>query len=140
YRGEVLALYGLVGSGRTEVALALFGDMPPEEGEILLDGRPVRPRRSREAIDLAISYVPEDRRTQGLFLPRSVSDNLTSAVLGQLTAALGLIVSRREAELVARQMDALSIKSDGPSAPVASLSGGNQQKVLLGRWLIERPT
>ena len=140
YPGEIVGLYGLVGSGRTEVALSIFGEFPPDSGTILLYGKPITPRSSSQAIQLGISYSPEDRRTQGLYLSRAISDNLTSSILGKLAGLFGRINKSQEMSVVQTQMQALDIKADGPFAPVSSLSGGNQQKVLLGRWLIDRPS
>ena len=140
YPGEIVGLYGLVGSGRTEVALSIFGEFPPDSGTILLYGKPIAPRSSSQAIQLGISYSPEDRRTQGLYLSRAISDNLTSSILGKLAGLFGRINKSQEMSVVQTQMQALDIKADGPFAPVSSLSGGNQQKVLLGRWLIDKPS
>ena len=125
---------------RTEVALSIFGEFPPDSGTILLYGKPIAPRSSSQAIQLGISYSPEDRRTQGLYLSRAISDNLTSSILGKLAGLFGRINKSQEMSVVQTQMQALDIKADGPFAPVSSLSGGNQQKVLLGRWLIDRPS
>lgn len=137
--GEILGLYGLVGSGRTEVALSIFGELHPDSGTVHFKGEPIKPGWSRQAIDLGISYLPEDRRTQGLYLSRTISDNLTSSILKKLTMFFGRLDRRRETKAVDEQMEFLSVKADNAQVPVASLSGGNQQKVLLGRWLMEKP-
>jgi len=137
--GEVLGLYGLVGAGRSEVARAIFGEMPAEQGVIRLDGKEVTLRNAREAIRHGIVYVPEDRRVQGLFPIRAIRDNLTAGLLGKVTAAFGLIKRQAERELAHRQAERLQVKASSIFAPVSSLSGGNQQKVVLGRGLLHNP-
>lgn len=138
--GEVLGVYGLVGAGRSEMARAVFGELPLDQGEMRYRGVRYAPRTCQEAIERGILYVPEDRRHQGIFPIRSVSDNLTSGVLGRLSAALGWIQPRRERSLALELMHDLNVKASSPDAPVSSLSGGNQQKVVLGRGLSHRPS
>jgi ABC-type sugar transport system ATPase subunit len=137
--GEVLGLYGLVGAGRSEVAQAIYGEMPPDEGVILYKGRQIAPHSSREAIRLGITYVPEDRRYQGLFLIRSVRDNLTAGLLPSLSNFLGIIKSKAEMAMAKAERKRINIKTSNLLAPVSSLSGGNQQKVVLGRGLSHEP-
>lgn len=138
-KGEVLGVYGLVGAGRSEMARAVFGEMPADSGGIFLDGKPFRPMRVRTAFVHGIAYVPEDRRAQGLFMPRSIRDNMTAGLLGKLAATMGVIDCGRERAAAIRTSERLDVKSAGVEAPAASLSGGNQQKVLLARGLLHEP-
>lgn len=136
--GEVVGLAGLVGAGRSEVAQAICGINPASSGAITVFGKRERIRTINEAMKLGIGYVPEDRQHQGLALPMSVSDNLSLASLKEVSAALFLSKSK-EAELAQKQISAMAIKTESPNSPVESLSGGNQQKVLLGKWLAKNP-
>jgi rhamnose transport system ATP-binding protein len=136
--GEIVGLAGLVGSGRSEVAQAIFGIRPPESGDIRLDGRPVRIASPGQAQRLGIAYVPEDRGTQGLIRPMRLRENVSLAVLRQM--ARGPFVDRRaETELADKSIRQLSIRASGPEQVVAKLSGGNQQKVVLSKWLAAAP-
>ena len=133
-RGEILGLAGLVGSGRTELAETVFGLRPAESGEIALKGVPVRIGSPRQAIGMGIGYVPEDRRRHGVVPEMSVAANVSLASLRSVSRR-GLISGRVEREGAARYVDRLRIKTPTVSADVGSLSGGNQQKVALARWL-----
>jgi len=136
--GEVLGLAGLVGAGRSEVAHALFGLDPRATGAIALSGRPVRPRSPREAMALGIGLVPEDRKRQGLVLPMSAQDNTTLPVLARLAS---LRVFRRlpaERQLAREYFERLRVRASSPEAVTAGLSGGNQQKLVLAKWLAAR--
>jgi simple sugar transport system ATP-binding protein len=137
--GEILGLTGLIGSGRTELALALFGLNPPDSGQILLAGKPVRIRGPAEAGRLGIGYLPEDRLTQGLFISQSIGDNIVVTVLKKLLGALGLLdqVKRRKTEK--RWLEELAIKAPSARVRAWSLSGGNQQRVVLAKWLATDP-
>jgi len=137
-RGEVLGWFGLVGAGRTETARTLFGIDPAEAGEICLDGRPVTIRSPRQAIALGIGLVPEDRKLQGLILKLTVATNVSLASLPRL-APWGPIPGAREGALVRGHIDRLRIRCREPEQTSAELSGGNQQKVVLARWLETRP-
>jgi ABC-type sugar transport system ATPase subunit len=138
--GEVLGVAGLLGAGRTELLEALFGASPePPGGETLLDGNPVRFRRPSEAIAAGVALVTEDRKTLGLFNDMTVAENVTIAALGRFRLPGGFISRRREGAGVAGKMTQLAIKADGPAAAVTSLSGGNQQKCILARWLLTDP-
>lgn len=133
--GEVVGLAGLVGSGRTEVARAIFGADRIDKGTIRLDGKPVRIRSPQDARNLGIGYVPEDRKVQGLVPGMTVRDNVTLAVLRQLAYA-GHVVDRSVLEEVARRyIHELHLRPPRTDLPVGSLSGGNQQKVVLAKWL-----
>ncbi|MGH6680996.1 MAG: sugar ABC transporter ATP-binding protein, partial [Bradyrhizobium sp.] len=133
--GEILGVGGLAGHGHRELFFSLFGAAPVTEGEVLVNGRKVRISSPRDAAALGIALVPEDRKTEGLLLPMSVGINLTLAVLPQISL-LGVIRRRREGRLASDMVDGLKIRTPGLRNPVGQLSGGNQQKVLLGRWLL----
>jgi ABC-type sugar transport system ATPase subunit len=136
--GEVVGLAGLVGSGRTEVARAIFGADSLDAGEVLLDGAPVRLRSPRQAIRHGVAMLPESRKEQGLVMMRSVRENVTLSTLPDF--AEGGLVSRRRERARARELSAdLSIRTPSVDAPVGTLSGGNQQKVLFARWLVKPP-
>jgi ABC-type sugar transport system ATPase subunit len=136
--GEVVGLAGLVGSGRTEVARAIFGADALDAGEVLLDGAPVRLRSPRQAIRHGVAMLPESRKEQGLVMMRSVRENVTLSTLPDF--AEGGLVSRRRERARARELSAdLSIRTPSVDAPVGTLSGGNQQKVLFARWLVKPP-
>ena len=138
-RGEVLGLTGLLGAGRTELATTLFGLRRPLAGTIRLEGREIRPRSAPEAIAEGIAYVPEDRLTLGLIQPQSIADNAVLASLGRLLGALGLVSSARKRALVREWTEALRVKIGAPEDPVSTLSGGNQQRVVLAKWLATDP-
>lgn len=139
HKGEILALTGLVGAGRTELCEAIYGITKPDSGEILYKGRPVTIANSREATRLGIALVPEDRRTQGLVTAKSVKDNITISVLDQLRNRLGLIRRKAEKELVDRYIEQLKIKPAIAWNTAGNLSGGNQQRVVIARCLALHP-
>jgi rhamnose transport system ATP-binding protein len=138
-RGEIFGIAGLVGSGRTQVAEALFGLTPAESGEIFLSGRPVRIGAPADAIDAGIGYVPEDRRQHGVVLEMSIASNTSLASLDKVSR-LGLIDRRAERHTASHYADRFRIKSASLDADVGTLSGGNQQKVALARWLSTEPS
>jgi ABC-type sugar transport system ATPase subunit len=132
--GEVLGVAGLVGAGRTELGQALFGLDPVVSGSVEFGGRPIRPRSVREAMRIGIGYLPEDRKEQGLMMSMSVLENSSMSVLPRLRR-FGFVQLRREQE-AAREIHARTrLKAASSAVPVQTLSGGNQQKVLLARWL-----
>jgi len=136
--GEVVGLAGLLGSGRTELARLLFGADHADGGELRIDGRPVSMRTPRTGMDHGIAYCSEDRKTEGLVGELTVRENIVLA----LQAARGWarpLSRRKQDELAARYIAALDIRPASPETPVRDLSGGNQQKVLLARWLITEP-
>jgi rhamnose transport system ATP-binding protein len=137
-RGEILGVAGLVGSGRTELAEILFGLRPADAGEIHVDGRPVRIDSPSDAVARGIGYVPEDRRRHGVVLEMSVAANASLANLRAIARA-GLIEGAKERAAAARYVADLRIKTPSTDAAVGSLSGGNQQKVALARWLATNP-
>jgi rhamnose transport system ATP-binding protein len=136
--GEVLGLAGLVGAGRTELARILFGLTPADSGEVRLRGRPVAIDSPACAVAMGIAYVPEDRRRHGVVLEMSTAANTTLATL-RAHARLGLLDPRRERATAGRFVRQLGIKTPTLETPVGHLSGGNQQKVALARWLASRP-
>jgi ABC-type sugar transport system ATPase subunit len=136
---QILAFYGLVGAGRSEVAKTIIGEMQADSGEIIYQGRPIRPRSSRESIGLGIVYLPEDRRSQGLFFIRSIKDNISASILQYISSGIGKINSNLENSVVSQIFQKLAVKAPSIDIPVSSLSGGNQQKVVLGRNLTLKP-
>jgi ABC-type multidrug transport system ATPase subunit len=140
HKGEVLGLAGLVGAGRTDVALALFGIAPAESGSVELDGRPVVIRSPREALRHGIAYLSEDRRQLGLSLPQSLTANITLATLDRYVTRLRLVDSSAERAVADRFRRRLSIRTPSLETPVERLSGGNQQKTMLAKWLNAAPT
>jgi simple sugar transport system ATP-binding protein len=138
-RGEILGIAGLVGAGRTELALSIFGLDAADSGDILVDGVPRRIRSVKDAMTLGIGYVPEDRLVQGLFMDHSVRRNLMATVLRGLLGRLGLLERRRIASFVTSWIGKLGIKTPSPESSVKQLSGGNQQRVVLSKWLERNP-
>ena len=136
--GEVLGLAGLLGAGRTEVLRAIFGADPLDAGTIVMRGQKVARPTPHRMKRLGLGYTPENRKEVGLVQGLAVQDNLCLASLGRI-ASHGVITRARERPYVARQVADLAIKVSDPMLPVASLSGGNQQKVVIGNWLNTRP-
>ena len=136
--GEIVGLAGLVGAGRTELARIVFGLTPADEGEIRVRGRPVRIGDPAQAIALGIAHLPEDRRRHGVVSEMGVAPNVTLACLNAFSRN-GAVDTRREIEAAVRWVGELEIKTPSVFTPVSSLSGGNQQKVALSRWLATEP-
>ncbi|MBC7216613.1 MAG: sugar ABC transporter ATP-binding protein [Candidatus Caldatribacterium sp.] len=139
HRGEILGLIGPRGSGRTEVALTLFGLNPPDSGKIFLEGKEVVFRSNRDAIRHGIGYVPENRLLQGLVLDQPVADNITVTILDTLVERSGFLRPVKKLSVAERAVRDFGIKVPAVDAPVRSLSGGNQQKVVLSRWILAAP-
>ncbi len=139
HAGEILGITGLLGSGRTELALSLFGMTQPDSGKIRVGGQAVTFRTPSEAIEQGIAYVPEDRLTQGLVLDQPISSNIVVTVLDQLAGRLGLVSPRVRRQTAEKWINELSIKVADPENPVKTLSGGNQQRVVLGKWMARQP-
>lgn len=137
-KGEILGFGGLVGAGRTELAAMLFGKARITEGEIILKGKKIRPRLPEEAIAAGISLVPEDRKNQGLVLNMTVKENLTAASMKKLSRR-GIIRGKLEKVFADQQVKDLNIKTPSINQKVKNLSGGNQQKVVLGKWMGTNP-
>jgi len=138
-RGEVLGIAGLMGAGRTELLECLFGAAsPPPQGRILLDGRPVTFNHPAQATAAGVAMVGEDRKRFGLFARMTVRENITLCTLRDALRG-GLLHRRRERQLAQAAMQQLSIRAAGTEAPITSLSGGNQQKCIIARWLRTRP-
>ena len=138
HAGEVLGVAGLVGAGRTELAETIFGAHPATHGEMILDGEKVRIRRPQQAIQHGIGFVPEDRKRQGLFLRMSVAANVVMAVLSRLTRPI-LIHWGKVRQITARSIEQLNIRTPSQEQRVQNLSGGNQQKVVIAKWLTLNP-
>lgn len=137
--GEVLGIAGLMGAGRTELLECLFGaNTVPATGEIYLQGRRISPQHPREAIDAGIALVTEDRKRLGIFTAMSVGQNITLCDLSSMTNA-GLLSLSKQRGAAVSMVEKLKIKSAGLSPSILSLSGGNQQKCIVGRWLLTRP-
>jgi simple sugar transport system ATP-binding protein len=139
YEGEILGIAGLIGSGRTELALALFGVSPADSGSIIVEGIERRIGSVQAAVAAGFAYVPENRMVQGLVLKHSVGENLVAAVIGRLTNPWGTIDEPRRGTMVNHWIKSLSIRASAPEAPVQTLSGGNQQRVVIGKWLATAP-
>ncbi|HHY46488.1 MAG TPA: sugar ABC transporter ATP-binding protein [Firmicutes bacterium] len=139
YPGEILGLVGLLGAGRTELAMSLLGLRPPDSGRIYIDGKPIKIRSFEQAVKQGIGYVPEDRLTQGLFLQQSIGRNIVVGTIDRYLNRFGLIDSRKVNGQISKWVRDLSIVTPSPLLPVQSLSGGNQQRVVLAKWLASNP-
>ena len=137
-KGEILGVAGLVGAGRSELAMALFGVVPVEKGEVWLDGQHISLGNPRKTIQLGMALVPEDRKVQGLILSQSVRNNTSLVILDRLRDFV-LIDEKREYETVRKQVADMDIRTPSLEQEVGYLSGGNQQKVALGKWLCSAP-
>ncbi len=139
HRGEVLGIAGLMGAGRTELLEALYGaTLETPTGTVLLDGEPVLFRHPEEAVRQGVALVPEDRKRQGLFSHMNVRENISLVSLREVSRA-GLISAGLETSLAERAMAILGVKAEGPEEAITSLSGGNQQKCIMARWLQTKP-
>jgi ribose transport system ATP-binding protein len=138
-RGEILGFAGLVGAGRSEMAQAIFGVDPPLQGEIRIDGKLIAVRSSRAAIDAGIFLAPEDRRLTGLITDMTIRENITLPAMRRYMNALGLINRGAEKVVAKQQCESMRVKAPSVESRVMNLSGGNQQKVVLGKWLALEP-
>jgi ABC-type sugar transport system ATPase subunit len=138
-KGEILGFAGLMGSGRTEVMEALFGIVPFDSGEILLEGKPIRFRKPAEAIGSGLAFVTEDRKVQGLNLLASIKHNITISSLPKVSSRIGVLQNRQENKVAEEYIQMLRIKSQSRDQWVKFLSGGNQQKVVIAKWLMTNP-
>jgi simple sugar transport system ATP-binding protein len=139
YRGEILGIVGLLGSGRTELALALFGMYPADSGRILIDGVEHHINSVQKAVQAGIAYVPEDRLTEGLVMSYSIKDNTALATLDKFRSRFTFLDKEKMKAAADKWVSALSTKTESSENLVSSLSGGNQQKVVLGKWLELEP-
>ncbi|MBX5230028.1 sugar ABC transporter ATP-binding protein [Rhizobium sp. NLR9b] len=137
-RGETLGITGLLGAGRTELALTLFGMHRPQAGEIAIEGKTVKFGSNRDAIRAGVGYLSEDRLSLGLNQPQSIADNLVMASLDKLLSG-GMISPARKASVVSHWISALGVKIGTPEDPIRTLSGGNQQRVAIAKWLAIGP-
>jgi rhamnose transport system ATP-binding protein len=137
-RGEILGFYGLVGSGRSELMQALFGLTRTSAGEVMLDGKTVRFARPADAVAAGVVYVPEERQRQGAVLPMPIYQNMTLPSLGRVSKN-GFLEMAREFDLARRYAERLELRASSLSQEVGTLSGGNQQKVVIGKWLATEP-
>lgn len=137
--GEILGITGLLGSGRSEIAEALFGATPATRGRVRVGGFEVHIHTIADAVEAGIGYVPSDRLTQGLFLDQSIADNVVAGSLDLHRARFGLLDRARLRETIDTFFSALRIKAASVQAPIRSLSGGNQQRVVLAKWLARGP-
>jgi len=136
--GEILGVAGLVGAGRTEMAKAIFGVDPRDSGEILMDGKPVRIHAPLDAIKVGVAYLPEDRKLQGLFLRMAICTNISAANIPSVSRN-GLIYNKMERDLAASYTKQLNIRTPSIDQLARNLSGGNQQKVVIAKWLAVHP-
>ncbi len=136
--GEIVGLAGLIGAGRSELAHVIFGYTPAESGRILIDGQPVKIGSPAQAMRYGIAYLPEDRGTQGLVREMTIRENTSLTVLRELSTAM-FIDRREELQLANRTIEQLGIRAFSPHQLVGKLSGGNQQKVVVGKWLATKP-
>ncbi len=138
-QGEILGITGLLGSGRTELALSLFGALPSDTGEIRVEGKPVKLDSVRTAIAHGIGYVPEDRLTEGLFLERSIGSNIVISEIDSFVSKFGVLDQAKADAEAARWVKDLRIATPDPENAVNTLSGGNQQRIVLAKWLATKP-
>jgi rhamnose transport system ATP-binding protein len=138
HAGEIVGMAGLVGAGRSEIAQSLFGIRPPDSGRVYLNGRHVEPRDPSQMLSLGLAYLPEDRDGQGLILPESIVENVTLPIVGRLARA-GILDRTSERQIATDATATYDVKSTSIDQPVASLSGGNRQKVAFAKWLATKP-
>lgn len=138
HAGEVLGVSGLMGAGRTEIMQALFGSLPTVGGSIYIDGTKVTIKNPRDAIAAGIGFITEDRKTEGLLLDKSIAENIELANLGKVSDK-GVISKKKRTDLVKKGIDEFRIKCFGPEHECGNLSGGNQQKVVLAKWIYTDP-
>lgn len=138
-KGDIVGLTGLLGAGRTELALSIFGLNKPDSGEIFMEGKEVTISCPQDAIDLGIGLVPEERAIQGLFLQKSINENVAAAILKRLTGFLGNIDGSKSRKLAKDAIEQFRIKVYNEDTLINTLSGGNQQKALIARWAASNP-
>ena len=136
--GEVLGVSGLMGAGRTEIMQAIFGYMPADSGEILIDGQPVKIKSPMDAMKAGIGFITEDRKVEGLMLDKTIRENIALANLGTISGS-GVISKAKEKSLISRGIEEFKIRCFGTEHECGNLSGGNQQKVVLAKWIYTEP-
>jgi simple sugar transport system ATP-binding protein len=139
HRNEVLGITGLLGSGRTELALALFGQKPADSGTIILEGKEIKVKSIFDATSNGIGFVPEDRIKEGLFLPQTINNNIAAKVIDSLKNKFGLLDQKKKVSLSEEWIQRLNVKTPTGELPASSLSGGNQQRLVLAKWLAFEP-
>lgn len=137
--GDIMGLTGLLGSGRTELALSIFGLNPPDSGEIIFDGKKLKVKNPVDAVKHGIALLPEERATQGLLLDKDLTDNVATVVFNKVTNGFGILVEKLRAQLADTTIDAFKVKIPNRQTKIKTLSGGNQQKVVLGKWVAAEP-
>ena len=138
-KGEIVGIIGLLGAGRTELASSIFGMNPPDSGRILLHGKEVKFKSNRDAIASRIAYVPEDRLLQGLVLNQSVENNTIISIIQKLKNKIGILDKKECTSITKNWIDELHIKSAKPEINASAMSGGNQQKIVISKWLSTEP-
>ena len=136
--GEVLGVSGLMGAGRTEIMQAVFGYLPADSGEILIDGQPVKIKNPMDAMKAGIGFITEDRKVEGLMLDKTIRENIALANLGTISGS-GVISKAKEKSLISRGIEEFKIRCFGTEHECGNLSGGNQQKVVLAKWIYTEP-
>lgn len=139
HKNEVLGITGLLGSGRTELALSLFGKKPADSGTIILEGKEIKINSIFDAISNGIGFVPEDRLKEGLFLPQSINNNIAAKIIDLLKTKLGFLDHKKKVDLASEWIERLDIKTPHGELPASSLSGGNQQRLVIAKWLAFNP-
>jgi ribose transport system ATP-binding protein len=139
HAGEVLGISGLMGAGRTEIMQAIFGNLPYEEGTIYIENQRCRITNPEQAIDLGIGFITEDRKSEGLMLEETIQKNITLANLGSVSNGLGVLSKKSEDDLIDKAIKELHIRCFGPQHECHNLSGGNQQKVVIAKWIYTNP-
>lgn len=137
--GDIMGITGLLGSGRTELMLSVFGLNPPDSGEILFDGKSVKIKSPVDAVSKGIALLPEDRVTQALFLNKDMTDNVSSAIFKRFSKKLGVLDKPSRLELADKTIERFKVRIPNAQTMVKTLSGGNQQKVVLGKWVASEP-
>ena len=138
-KGEILGIIGLLGSGRTELALSLFGMNQPDEGEIIINGKEAKLHNNRDAIKFGVAYVPEDRLLQGLVINQDVESNISISIIKRIRNKVGLLDNKKRRKMTEQWIDQLKIKSATPDINASAMSGGNQQKIVIAKWLSTNP-
>ena len=137
--GDIMGITGLLGSGRTELVLSVFGLNPADSGEIMFEGKPAKIKSPVDAVRKGIALLPEERATQGLFLSKDMTDNVTSAIFEKFAKALGILDKSKRLELANNTIKRFKVRIPNADTMVKTLSGGNQQKVVIGKWVATEP-